>query len=397
MTSLPCRSGAPPARSAPWVLVSAGFHFQGGQSKANAALAAYLLGRGTPVHLVAHDLDDRFTHWPGCTVHQVPRPAGADLLGVYGLRRRGRSVARAVRAVDPGARVLVNGGCCAWGDLNWVHYVHSAWRPARGAGPPWSRVKERIASRLFRRHERQALRMARLVLANSEQTRHALVDRLDLDPARVHTVYLGCDPNWRPPTAAERSAARDRLGQSAERPLAIFVGGLGHDERKGFDTLWAAWESLCREPTWDADLVVAGDGAGAAAWQARVASVGLANRVRLLGFTDRVFDLLAAADLLVSPVRYEPYGLNVQEAICRGVPALVSKRAGVAECFPESLGDMILPDPEDWRDLAARILRWRTDLDGWRAQISPLGDQMRSHTWERMAGQIVALAEGDAA
>src|SRR5207253_6590904 len=30
-------------------------------------------------------------------------------------------------------RVLVNGGNCRWGDINWVHYVHASYRaPAAG-------------------------------------------------------------------------------------------------------------------------------------------------------------------------------------------------------------------------------------------------------------------------
>jgi glycosyltransferase involved in cell wall biosynthesis len=118
--------------------------------------------------------------------------------------------------------------------------------------------------------------------------------------------------------------------------------------------------------------------------------------VRLLGFTDRVFDVLAAADLLVSPVRYEPYGLNVQEAVCRGVPALVTACAGVTEQYPANLADMVLPDPEDWRDLAARLRRWHADRQGWRDRFRPLGAALRAHTWRAMAEQLVGLAEARA-
>ncbi len=82
----------------------------------------------------------------------------------------------------------------------------------------------------------------------------------------------------------------------------------------------------------------------------------------MVGFTNRVSDILAAADVLVSPVRYESYGLNVQEAICCGVPAIVSRAAGVAERYPTELSDLLLPDPNDawtiWqRDCCAGALR----------------------------------------
>jgi glycosyltransferase involved in cell wall biosynthesis len=376
------------------VLVSAGFHEQGGQAKATAALADYLLARGTPVHLVAHDVDRRFLGRPECTVHRVPRPGRADFWGVLCLRRRGRVVARQVCARHPAARVVVNGGCCEWGDLNWVHYLHSAWRPSLKEMPFRSRLKEVVAGSVFRRQERRALRVARLVLTNSERTRADVVNRVGIDPARVHTVYYGGEAAWREPTAAERAAARAWLGQSEERPLVVFVGGFGRDERKGFDTLWAAWQELCRGPGWDADLVAAGGGAGAAAWHRRVEQAGLGKRARFLGLTDRIYDVLAAADLLVSPTRYEPYGLNVQEAICRGVPALVSACAGVTEQYPPALADLILPGPDNARDLADRLRRWRADVAGWRERFLPLAAALRRYSWSEMAASIVALAEG---
>ncbi|HEY6395781.1 MAG TPA: glycosyltransferase family 4 protein, partial [Candidatus Binataceae bacterium] len=108
-------------------------------------------------------------------------------------------------------------------------------------------------------------------------------------------------------------------------------------------------------------------------------------------------EVLAASDLLVSPVRYEGYGLNVHEALCRGVPAMVSASAGVAERYPSELGELLLPDPEDAGDLAKRILSWRTDICGWKLRVVPLANSLRQRTWEDMAHEIVAIAENSAA
>ncbi len=384
---------APAGALAPWVLVSAGFHQHGGQSKANAALADYLLEQGRAVHLVAHDTDPIFTAAPRCTVHRVPRPLGADLLGVFRLRSRGRIVARRVLAELPSARVVVNGGCCTWADINWVHYVHAGWRQASPNLPYRARLKEAIAGCLFRQQEKQALRSARLVITNSDQTRRLVIDRFGLNPDSVRTVYLGSEPSWTPATDAERTTARTALGQPADRPIVLFVGGLGHDDRKGFDVLWSAWSELCKSPEWNADLYVAGGGAALAHWQTRSTAAGLDGRIRFLGFTDKVRELLAAADLLVSPVRYEPFGLNVQEAICRGVPALVGARAGVVELYPPELSEMILPDAENVGDLAARLRNWRSDIDGWRQRFARLSATMRHRTWRDTAVDIVAVAE----
>jgi glycosyltransferase involved in cell wall biosynthesis len=377
----------------PWVLVSAGFHERGGQARAVAALADHLLATGRPVHLVAHEVAGRFRDRSDVTFHPVRRPAGADFLGSMLLRRRGRAVAKRVLARHPEARVVSNGGCCDWPDINWVHYVHAAWHRAGRGAPLWFRGKAALAGRSARRRESCALRAARLVIANSFTTRDELINRLGISPEQIETTYYGCDPLWTPPSARERAAARFWLNQPERRPLAVFVGGLGYDQRKGFDTLWTAWKHLCDRSDWDVDLVAAGGGHALRYWQVRTAAAGLQGRLRFLGFTERVFDVLAAADLLVSPARYEAYGLNVQEAICRGVPAIVSAAAGVAERYTPDVSAMILSDPHDADVLAQLLLDWRNHLDQWSRRFRLLSTSLHRHTWQSMAEQLVARSE----
>jgi glycosyltransferase involved in cell wall biosynthesis len=144
---------------------------------------------------------------------------------------------------------------------------------------------------------------------------------------------------------------------------------------------------------WDAYLVVAGSGRTLPDWRRTAARSGFGGRVKFLGFTPKVFDVLAASDLLVSPARYESYGLNVQEALCCGVPAIVSASAGVAERYSSELSPLLLPDPEDACDLATRMLRWRQDMAGWRMRLNPTMQTLRSYSWNDMASRIVNLVE----
>lgn len=378
---------------APWLIVAAGLHFRGGMDKANAELAAYLLNRGTPVHIVAHDVDPLFLNDRRATVHLVGRPLQSFALGEFGLDRRGREVARTLLAADARTRVVVNGGNCPWPDVNWVHYVHHAWTGIDAAAPAWFKAKHRLFSARWRRSELRAIRSARVVIANSELTRRQTIELLGVPEERVRTVYLGCDTSWGIASPQEREAARGWLDIPPGRPLVVFVGALGRERRKGFDTLWTAWRDLCQDPAWDADLVVAGAGADAETIGGAAAGAALGSRVRLLGHTTRIRDLLAAADLLVSPVRYEPYGLNVQEALCRGVPAIVSRRAGVAERYPGTLADLLLDDPDDARELAARLRLWNGDRASWRARVEPVGRQLIGHTWQDMARVLVDVVE----
>jgi glycosyltransferase involved in cell wall biosynthesis len=233
-----------------------------------------------------------------------------------------------------------------------------------------------------------------LVIVNSEVTKTDVVERVGVAPERIRTVYYGTDQNhFRPATADDREAARKQLGWSAEVPVVVFIGALG-DCRKGFDTLFKAWQHLCARETWDALLAVVGTGAEQPVWQQRAEEAGLPDRIRFLGFRRDVPRILAASDALVAPTRYEAYGLGVQEALCRGLPAFVSRSAGVAERYPPYLDDLLLDDPNDADGLADRLLHWRQCLEKYRTATADFADQLRAYTWDDMAERIVNLVEG---
>lgn len=372
----------------PILLVSGDFVSTGGMDRANYALAAYLARQGHPVHLVAFRVADDLLQHPNVIWHRVTKVARSYFLSGPLLDQVGRFWAR--RVARQGGRVVVNGGNCSFGDVNWVHYIHAAFPPS-GHGRLLQRLKQNLLYCAGRRAERRALGMARLVIANSHVTRHALLRQFGLNAAQVHTVYLGTDPTqFHAPEKAERAELSARLGWPLDRPKVAFVGAMG-DQRKGFDTLYAAWQRLCRCPDWDADLVVIGQGRELPPWKERTLRDGLANRIAFLGFRDDVPALLRASDAVVSPTRYEPYGLNVHEALCCGLPAFVSAGAGIAERYPPNLQELVIPDPEDAEDLAARLLRWRQELSEWPARIVHFSAALRERTWDRMAADIVQL------
>jgi glycosyltransferase involved in cell wall biosynthesis len=193
-------------------------------------------------------------------------------------------------------------------------------------------------------------------------------------------------------TKEEKAAARESLGIPEGRPVGLFIGSIGHDRRKGFDVLLEAWRKLCSDSRWDVDLLLAGSGSALGEIRQWVSEWKMENRIRILGFSDQVPKLLAAADVLVSPVRYEAYGLNVQEAICRGVPAIVSAGAGIAERYEPEYTPMLLPDPEDIDDLVARLREWRSNMPEWSSRFARFGEALRSYGWREMARCIVLTA-----
>ena len=383
---------APSAEPRDWVLVAGGFHAHGAMDRANAALADHLRARGARVHLVGHDIDARFHGAAGFECHDVPRPRSAAPLAESMLSRRGWAVAAQVTAASPDARVVVNGGNCAWPDINWVHAVHAAWPVCDDGAPGWVKVKHRAVKAIARRQERVAVRAARTVIANSQATRRTILAAGLSTPSRVHTVYLGSDAACGRASEEERAAARIALRIPEHDRVVAFVGALGFDLNKGFDVLWGAWERLAAAGDWNATLVVAGGGGRLPFWRREAARADIGHRVRFLGHTPRVPEVLAAADLLVSPVRYEAYGLNVQEALCRGAAVLVTAHAGIVERFDADLDECVLPGDVSSDALAARLRAWMGDPDGWQQRAASTAATMRTRSWDDMASDIVQTA-----
>ena len=378
---------------APWVIVAGGANRLGGTDKANSALVEYLAEMGHPVHLVTHNAGPELHRLRNVSIETIPVPAKSWFLGEKLLAHRGQQRAAQTVQQDPRARVVVNGGNCFWPDINWVHRVHHAWAPKQLQAPPLHRMKHLLAQRSARKRELKAVGSAQLVVANSELTRRQLIEYLHINPELVQTVYLGNEIAGIP-KSVQRPLAKSWLGIPAGKTVIAFVGALGFDHNKGMDTLLSAWQRLQAKPTWNAQLVVAGDGRTLPYWKKQAAQNGLADSITFLGFTDRVDDLLAGADLLVSPVRYESFGLNVQEALCQGVPAIVSANAGVAERYTPEMRELLLPNAEDAEDLAERIYRWSQNREHWRAMTDDCAKGLRAYTWHDMAEQIYQLANG---
>jgi glycosyltransferase involved in cell wall biosynthesis len=143
---------------------------------------------------------------------------------------------------------------------------------------------------------------------------------------RVH--YL---PNFVPEMGGAEPLQRPR-----DMPLALALGRL--HPNKGFDLLLDALAM-----TNGVDLWIAGDGPLRARLETAAVRLGLAARVRFLGWRDDIPALLASADFLVCPSRHEPLGNVVIEAWSARLPVLASATAGPAELIADGDNGILVP------------------------------------------------------
>jgi glycosyltransferase involved in cell wall biosynthesis len=142
---------------------------------------------------------------------------------------------------------------------------------------------------------------------------------------------------------------RASLGTPEGAPLALALGRL--HPNKGFDVLLAAVASVPELHLW-----LAGEGALRVRLERQAASLGIAARVRFLGWREDAAALLAAADLLVSSSRIEPLGNVVLEAWAAGVPVVATASEGPRALIAEGVSGLLAP-VDDPPALAAALRR----------------------------------------
>jgi glycosyltransferase involved in cell wall biosynthesis len=128
---------------------------------------------------------------------------------------------------------------------------------------------------------------------------------------------------------ANRNMTRTALGMDQDLPAILFAAKF--TKRKRPDDLLAAFARLRAEGV-AGQLVFVGTGEMEAALKERVAVDSIPNVV-FTGFVnqDALPDVYAASDVFVLPSVDEPWGLAVNEAMCAGLPVVVSAEVGCVE------------------------------------------------------------------
>ena len=228
-------------------------------------------------------------------------------------------------------------------------------------------------------------RRATRIIAVSHFTKLEIVRRLRVAPAKVAVVHNAVDPAFAPRPPDE--VARFRAAHGLPERLILTVGTL--EPRKNLTGLLDAFAHLASET--DADLiVVGGQGWRYDAALARVATLGLAARVRFVGHVpdDDLPLWYNAATVFVYPSRYEGFGLPPLEALACGTPTIVSAAASL----PEVVGEAALLVEPGAADALAATLRRLLAEPALRARLRAAGPpHAAGFTWARAAAATRAV------
>jgi glycosyltransferase involved in cell wall biosynthesis len=224
------------------------------------------------------------------------------------------------------------------------------------------------------------------VLADSEATRHDLIELYQAPPSKVSVLYPGVDSRFAPVEDAEALRAVRARYSLGDEPFVLSVGTV--QPRKNYVRLAEAFARLAIPGV---RLVIAG-GKGwlADPLHARIGELGIGDRVTFAGFVDDddLPALYSAAAAFAYPSLYEGFGLPPLEAMACGVPVVVSNTSSL----PEVTGDAAVQvDPYAVDALSAALQRVLTD-HGLRAELREKGrQQAQQFTWDAAARQLHSL------
>jgi glycosyltransferase involved in cell wall biosynthesis len=223
---------------------------------------------------------------------------------------------------------------------------------------------------------------AKFVAAISSYTRSQLLRHIDpADWHKVRVVHCGLEADFFAPAPAPLP----------ESPVLLCIGRLCGE--KGHAVLLEAFGALVGTHP-DCRLVLAGDGELRARIEARIAALGLGDRVTITGWigSDEVRRLITESTVLVQPSLMEGLPVVIMEAMAQHRPVISTYIAGIPE--------LVQPDRTGWLVPAGEVESltgaMAAALDTPRAELAAMGaaaaERARArHDIDTEAAKLAAL------
>ncbi len=227
---------------------------------------------------------------------------------------------------------------------------------------------------------------ARVIVQSREEER--LLRELDFPLPPVSIIPPGRRALPEPPAGEHPFSDRNGL----DGPYLLFVGRLASN--KGLLELVEAFRPLAQSDPTARLVLVGGDGGMQRPVEQRARSLGLVDRIRIVGHVPSDALLAAAyreSRLVVLPSEYEAFGLVLLEAMAQGKPVVATRVGGIPEFVEDGRAGLLVP-PKDVPALAEAIRTVWNDA----SLAGRLGEYGRReivprYTWDRLAERVNAL------
>ena len=243
---------------------------------------------------------------------------------------------------------------------------------------------------LYRRLMIEIARRADQIISDSETSRRDVISYLRImgpAQAKVHAVYCGVAPHFRPVASAPL-----RNGDPRHEPATVLYVGRA-DPYKNLVALVQAFAQARKRCPFPMQLALVGArDARYPEAERRAQELGIAADLKWIGrLSDQeLAETYRQARVLVMPSRYEGFGLPVLEAMASGTPVI----CGDIGTLREIAGDAAtFVDPDDVDGLAQQLVRILTEPASAAGLVSNGLTRAARFTWDETARQTLAVYE----
>jgi UDP-glucose:(heptosyl)LPS alpha-1,3-glucosyltransferase len=322
---------------------------RGGAERYAVELAQHWLMHGHRITVVCtkHDPEDA----AGMTVVRVTRP---KVLGPFKHHWFAKRAGAAAAETDADA-ILCLARAYPGDVLRLGDGLHHMWLEVRyGNNGARKRARLNPRHRELLKLERELLRKNhfKLFVANSEMIRDELIQRFEVDAARIEVIPNGVDwARFNTGVRSRREELRTQYRIPADARLVLFSGM--DFRRKGLAEATAGFIELARrEP--HAWFACVGPGYVDKARSA-MTDAAVADRCRFVGHTDNIAAWYGCADVFVLPTMHDPSANAVTEALACGTPVITSRENGARQHVRDGVNGWVLQDRTNAEELAQRI------------------------------------------
>jgi glycosyltransferase involved in cell wall biosynthesis len=162
-------------------------------------------------------------------------------------------------------------------------------------------------------------------VANSRLVKKELIDWYQVPASRIELIENGIDTtSFAPVSPQQKAVQKTQLGLDQNRPVVVFVGS--GFMRKGAFELLKAMDILK-----NFQLIIVGKDKKIDQLKKLSAQLGLEKQVLITGPQSDVKPYLAAADIFCLPSIYDSFPNAVLEALCCGLPVVITDAVGIRE------------------------------------------------------------------
>ncbi len=176
--------------------------------------------------------------------------------------------------------------------------------------------------------EKNGMDAASKIITVSNLTRDIVINRYNISPDKVETVYNAVEPV---------SICHDTIGDKGyDEKIVTFLGRI--TLQKGPEYFIEAANKVLKKMK-NVRFVMAGSGDMMERMMRRAAALKITDRFHFTGFLKGpdVFKMLEMSDVYIMPSVSEPFGISPLEAMQSNVPVIISKQSGVAEILTHAV------------------------------------------------------------